>query len=149
MSSNYHSSYHPAVMPNVYISRLEHISFNFITPIPHLNFVVVLVSPARWVHWSPWPVLNSQHFLLLRVLSNRFLHFLPQQRGFFNFFKAVFTIAGNLRLSILFFKRPAIILQTTKLYRLKCRQFLQMFPQRLPFRIGNEILKEICELHIH
>ena len=112
---DYHPSYNSTIVRYINVSRLEYESFNFITSISYSYSIIVLLSPPCRSHWPSWPYLKVWHFLV-QVLLFCFLLclFLSKQTNFFNFVRAVFTIFGTFRPSMLFFKSPLITLTICK-----------------------------------
>ena len=117
-SSDNHSSYHPTIIIYFYVSWLKHKSFYFVASISHTNSIIVFLSPSHWHWWCPQSVLNVQHFSITSGFISVSSAFILVNK-LFNYFKAVFNTAGNLRLSILFFKRSAIILTTANIVSFK------------------------------
>ena len=99
-------------MHYINVSRLEYESFNFITSISYSYSIIVLLPVSlaflALSESSAFSDLGSP--VLLSSLSFSF-----KTNKLLNFFRAVFTISGTFRPSILFFKSALITLTICKM----------------------------------
>ena len=108
LSSDNHSSHHPTIVFYIDICLLKHKSYSvyFLHLFDHCSFAPsLLVSLASRVSFEFLPFSGSGSPVLPSSVP-----FVCGTNKLFNFFKALFNTAGIFRLSILFFKSPAVIL---------------------------------------
>ena len=123
LPSDKHSSYYCTIVSYISISWLKYESFNFIASISYSYLIIVLFSSPRWSH--------SLLFVCL-AFSGSESPTLPSSLSFACVFRALFSISGTFRLSILSLKSPAITVTICKMASVKIRQFLLVF-------LGNEL----------